>query len=335
MLSWSGCIRSGKSIDENDLKVRVLINYKWADSGSVPGIVSGESVVTAERTLKLGLLGNETVAGVSLRLVALVLPGLLFLMVLRVGKGLVRAGHYSQRHAQRALFRRAAGRRHAALPGSARPIEHCQAPLAFGRRNDHRPALRPGTIGVRRDPHEQRAASAGHPHRGAGGRPERLLVAKGTPPQPTESELKTGKQFVGSLAGKSRSGDHVLLGWFVIDAGSDDGLRSRLNALLAGGQYRELFEEMRRLDRRVKDADFVQELEGDTLQATQEMQKFFADADVQQVLPSRGTALLKLPPWRSSDRRPCKPCGWHRQIDCITAYAVIKPPFGACAGQAV
>jgi hypothetical protein len=67
-------------VEERDISLGFSITYTLAKDGQ-----SISRYLVAEKKVKVGLFGTETVGGVSLRLAAYVVPGLLFLMILRAG----------------------------------------------------------------------------------------------------------------------------------------------------------------------------------------------------------------------------------------------------------
>lgn len=73
--------RTTNSIEEGDVRLALALEYQWNPEGRA---LRGHARTLSEAKLRVGLLGNESVAGVSLRLAALIVPGLLFLLILRL-----------------------------------------------------------------------------------------------------------------------------------------------------------------------------------------------------------------------------------------------------------
>jgi hypothetical protein len=71
------CLSADRSVEEQDVTVAFSVGYSAA---------GGSDVLLIEKSLSIGLFGTESVAGVSLRLMSLVLPGFLMLLVMRWAK---------------------------------------------------------------------------------------------------------------------------------------------------------------------------------------------------------------------------------------------------------
>jgi len=86
------CLKAGRRVREGSALLNVLVKYDgaWAEG-------QRSTMVTVQRELKVGLFGTETVAGVSLSLLALLLPGALLLWAAGAGewKGPVERGTVS------------------------------------------------------------------------------------------------------------------------------------------------------------------------------------------------------------------------------------------------
>lgn len=284
VLSWSGCIRTTEGIDEGDFKVLFLIQYAWAEGDASPR-GSGEGYVAAERTLRLGLLGNEMIAGVSLRLVSLILPGLLFFMLLRWFKVLpaeLNATETTMLSVLLSTFLVAAASRlfpsDLARSSDLRLWSLCGAAMAL--------AL-VGVAGVRF--RAKRRASLEEwplvtPTDDAAKVLERLLATRGMPGQPTTVTLRSGERFVGSLSGRSKAGEHILLGWFELDSGGDAALRRRLDSLLSKRDFPGLFAEVRAHAMTPQVRDMIRRFDGSGLQPTANPFQLFAEADVMRVV---------------------------------------------------
>jgi hypothetical protein len=75
------CVRTGAEVAEGAANLSFAFEYAWPAVGKVRG---GRAVTVVEKKMGVGLLGNDTVAGVSLRLAALVIPGMLFFLAVRL-----------------------------------------------------------------------------------------------------------------------------------------------------------------------------------------------------------------------------------------------------------
>jgi hypothetical protein len=83
------CLQANSKVEERDLSVGFGVAYRLEKDGqAVPG------VLIVEKELSVGLFGTGSVGGVSLRLAAFIVPGLLFMMILRLG-GLPLVGNLS------------------------------------------------------------------------------------------------------------------------------------------------------------------------------------------------------------------------------------------------
>jgi len=75
------CLRAADSVAERDINLAFSLTYRL-DKAPKPET----GVIVVEKKLSVGLFGTESVAGVSLRLAAYVVPGLLLLLILRLAK---------------------------------------------------------------------------------------------------------------------------------------------------------------------------------------------------------------------------------------------------------
>ena len=74
------CLRADSNVEEQDVSLGLSLTYMLTKSGQrTPGFL------LAEKKLSVGLFGTGSVGGVSLRLAAYVVPGLLLMMILRLG----------------------------------------------------------------------------------------------------------------------------------------------------------------------------------------------------------------------------------------------------------
>ncbi|MBW7968331.1 hypothetical protein [Bradyrhizobium sp. BR 10289] len=77
---WNGlCLQAGSSIEERDENLGFGVSYSLEKDKK---ITSG--AIVSEKKLSLGLFGTESVGGVSLRLASYIIPGVFFLMILRL-----------------------------------------------------------------------------------------------------------------------------------------------------------------------------------------------------------------------------------------------------------
>lgn len=84
---------------EDDFTLLFVFRYRWAAAEG-----ERESFTAVEKTVRVGLLGTDSPGGFSLRLVALVLPGLLFWMLLRLFRVPVVSGFSSAESAALAVL---------------------------------------------------------------------------------------------------------------------------------------------------------------------------------------------------------------------------------------
>jgi len=68
-----------REIVVGDYNLLFTVQYQWTDNNGVHG-----SVVTAEKPLKVNLLGTDSVAGVPLALAGFIIPGLFFWIAIRL-----------------------------------------------------------------------------------------------------------------------------------------------------------------------------------------------------------------------------------------------------------
>jgi hypothetical protein len=73
------CLITGRELVEGDHTVTFSLTYRSRDSTGA----YARAFVQATRTVKAGVFGNETIAGVSLRLASFLIPGLVFFILLR------------------------------------------------------------------------------------------------------------------------------------------------------------------------------------------------------------------------------------------------------------
>jgi hypothetical protein len=72
-------LRADPVVEEGDFNLLFAVRSTWKEDATVR-----QSLVAAEKKVQVGLLGTESVGGFSLRLVALILPGLLLWLMLQV-----------------------------------------------------------------------------------------------------------------------------------------------------------------------------------------------------------------------------------------------------------
>lgn len=73
------CLRSGEVVEEGDFNLLFTLEHRWQEAGK-----PRSSFIAIEKSVAVGLFGTETVGGVSLRLAALIVPGILFLGLLQL-----------------------------------------------------------------------------------------------------------------------------------------------------------------------------------------------------------------------------------------------------------
>ena len=74
------CLRADSNVEEQDLSLGFSLTYTLTKDGQ-----RTSGFLLAEKKLSVGLFGTGSVGGVSLRLAAYVVPGLLLMMILRLG----------------------------------------------------------------------------------------------------------------------------------------------------------------------------------------------------------------------------------------------------------
>jgi uncharacterized membrane protein YvlD (DUF360 family) len=280
----TACVRSDKLINEGDFKTLFVLRYAWSDSTAALGKRSGESFVVAERTLKLGLLGSETVAGVSLRLMTLVLPGLLFLMILRIAKSL--PGDLST--AENAMFSVLISAALIAIGASLFPDQLARSSVArLGWLCLAAVVLALIGVLIQRRLAKHRADEEARPQvtttDDVATALQRVFESAGMPSEPTVIRLRSGEEFVGAVSGTSRGGEKVLLGWFVVTA-KNPAQRDRLEGLLSAGDFGTFFQELRASGLKVELEEPIHQIIGGQPQPTEDTLKLFAASDVAQML---------------------------------------------------
>ncbi len=80
-LSCDFSVRADSEVQEGDFRALFTVVYEW----ETPDGARATSFVLAKERITVGVFGTDSIGGVSLRLAAYVIPGLLFLMVLRLG----------------------------------------------------------------------------------------------------------------------------------------------------------------------------------------------------------------------------------------------------------
>jgi hypothetical protein len=75
------CLQARETVEEADITIALSLSYTQQSSAS-----QGTGLVVSEKKLSIGLFGTETVAGTSLRLAAYFIPGLIFVILLRLAR---------------------------------------------------------------------------------------------------------------------------------------------------------------------------------------------------------------------------------------------------------
>lgn len=70
---------SSDTIEVGEYNVLFIVHYGWKTTRGV-----SRSVISAEKPVKISFLGNESVAGIPLALAGFIVPGLLFLILLKI-----------------------------------------------------------------------------------------------------------------------------------------------------------------------------------------------------------------------------------------------------------
>jgi hypothetical protein len=73
------CLSTDSEINVGDFNTLFIVRYEWDANG-----VTRQAFVSSEKTLKVNLLGSESVAGVPLALAGLIVPGMFFWIFLRL-----------------------------------------------------------------------------------------------------------------------------------------------------------------------------------------------------------------------------------------------------------
>jgi hypothetical protein len=227
------CLQANSKVEEHDLFLGFSVSYSLDNQ-------SKSRVLIVEKKLSIGLFGTETIGGVSLRLAAYVVPGLLLMMVLRVG-GLPSVGNLggSEVATLSVLFSVLLFLIAARIPGfnltfagvgsavSAElflalcataiavgclmlVIQHCikvhrerqRNEFMVGATDNYVTALQKALRGATRDT------------------------------LPVTVITRNQERFVGSLMAPTSSGGTALLGWFQLRLASNDQLREQLDGLI-------------------------------------------------------------------------------------------------------
>ncbi|MCP5058228.1 MAG: hypothetical protein GY937_16100 [bacterium] len=239
------CVWAENEISEGSVNVVFVLDYCWTEGA--PGC----SQALIEKTLRCGVFGTEVVGGVSLAFIALVLPGLLFFMSLRLG-GVVTSTTFA-----------------------ATEIATLSVLLsmvlvwagAFLARPEVDQGMSPGRVlalcGVATGTAWVIAGVVGGLHRLTKARlvPKdedavavfKRLARAGAGPGPS-SILETNGEFVGALGGETVDGGWVVVGWmrFIVE---DEKLRGRLKELAKKNKLHKLIRlaEREKLEMNVSD----------------------------------------------------------------------------------
>ena len=74
------CVKAGYRIREGETRITLLVEHAWPRADREEGV----ALLTVEKPVQIGLFGTGEVGGVSIGVIALILPGLLFFQVLRL-----------------------------------------------------------------------------------------------------------------------------------------------------------------------------------------------------------------------------------------------------------
>jgi hypothetical protein len=236
---------TGDQIEEGEAGLAISVDYFWTQGG---GPATGRAWVVAEKKLKIGLLGNETVAGVSLRLASLLVPGLLCFLLLRAGG----VGWASDLDSTPMLTLSVvlsvllAGIASKAFPGGSENAISNQRFIGLSLSGPGLALVYMGAAhGIRRwggrnlveaNDSESQALEkvlkqAHHPIRN--------LFAKETSRLDSRVvAIKGGERLTGSVAGRTAEGGTVLLGWFKLSVPAGEGqLLEKLEKLQEKGNW--------------------------------------------------------------------------------------------------
>lgn len=74
------CVKAGYRIREGETRLTLLVEHAWPR----PDREEGVALLTVEEPVQIGIFGTGEVGGVSIGVIALILPGLLFFQILRL-----------------------------------------------------------------------------------------------------------------------------------------------------------------------------------------------------------------------------------------------------------
>ncbi len=298
------CLRTGREVVEGDYNLVFTLTYRRSADGGP----ERAGFVQAVQGVEVGVLGTESVAGVSLRLLALLLPGILFFVgVRRMGAapgasldkaevaalGVVLslllvsgldavspAGFRRGMSVERLLLLCAAALLLAGLVSAGAAL------LRRRRRRDRvAPDDSPGAVLeklLRRQEPRHRLRVLLKREEPGGYAPVEVTLAEG------------GEKLYGSLVGDTTDGGRVLAGWFEVGPLEDPKRQGELERLYAGGRISRLASRLRALKIEPVPAGNVRT--GASRTETSDGVRRFAAGEVASVVP--------LPPSGSLPRGP-------------------------------
>jgi hypothetical protein len=207
---------AGATIAEEDFNLLFVARYRWSE-----GDRERTSFAAVEKKVRLGLLGTESVGGFSLRLVAFVLPGLLFWMILRLFQVPYTTGFTTAESGALAVLTSAlliAAVSAWAPDGGGAGVSFRRLGLLCLLAIGPAVVIGLGAVVWRRGTERRRRALIVHPTDGVKEQLAKLLE-KARPPVGRNATVKTKEgEYLGSMVAESGAGDYVLLGWYRLQA---------------------------------------------------------------------------------------------------------------------
>jgi hypothetical protein len=233
------CLAADPVVEERDFNLAFSLAYRVGT-----GTAARTGVLVGDKRISVGLFGTDSVAGVSLRLAAYFVPGLLLLLLLRLGRipwvdQLVGAESATVSVLVSVALWYGSGLLARWLPvapgagvSASLFLVLCGAAILVGVAACIVAAVVRSVIRRRRD------ALLVEPNDGAPGALLKALSLRGAGAQPVTVVAADQTQYVGSAAAPTRDGGLALLGWFELRPTAAQGeLRRELRSLLARRRY--------------------------------------------------------------------------------------------------
>ena len=235
--SFDLCLRAKSVIVEGTFTVGVVLLY----GRNAPAV---SSYLLVEKTVSVGLFGNDAVAGVSLRLASFIVPGLLFFFLLQIGKVGPLANLDSLKLSTLSVLfsfllaliaakvkplseaRGVSVVRFASLCGVAVVLGLIVLGITWIVR--HLAAKRAEKLALARvGPADDEMVAL-----------QKAIAESKVLTQPVVVTLKDGRELIGSASAMTADGGRALLGWFEVQSGG----RKELAEFQQRGDYAGLFE---------------------------------------------------------------------------------------------